>query len=237
MKELISYRPDAVSNLFLFTSKGISPMKVGIVVAGLFAVLAFLTGAFVSSPELRAFAANTVGSIDIIDESIQSVDIKNGQVKNADIAANAVTSGKIKDGEVKPADLANSAITASKVDNTFMVHRTLRDDPAGNAAGWNPDGGFLSFIIWDPMFDATTSVVVVNTNDNTAFNSCSIDYRDPTSSPDAFEINCVVDDFGTGAPSEGSTLDYILINMPATSMPASSGLSASTSEDRPQRSK
>ena len=39
---------------------------------------AFIAGAFVASPELRAYAANTIGSSDIIDESILSQDIKNG---------------------------------------------------------------------------------------------------------------------------------------------------------------
>ena len=42
-----------------------------------------------------AYAANTIGSDDIIDESIQSVDIKNGQVKPADLAAGAATNGAI----------------------------------------------------------------------------------------------------------------------------------------------
>ncbi|MGH9876977.1 MAG: hypothetical protein ACREBU_04820 [Nitrososphaera sp.] len=51
---------------------------------------AFMAGAFLASPELRAYAANTVGLADIINESIQSEDIKNGQVKAADIGADAV---------------------------------------------------------------------------------------------------------------------------------------------------
>lgn len=62
---------------------------------GLLAV-AFVAGSFVASPELRAYAAATIGSADIIDESIQSVDIKNGQVKAADIATDAVTADEIK---------------------------------------------------------------------------------------------------------------------------------------------
>jgi len=57
--------------------------------------LAFIAGTFVASPELRAYAANTVCSSDIIDESILSQDIKNGEVKNSNIAQNAVTISKI----------------------------------------------------------------------------------------------------------------------------------------------
>ena len=39
-----------------------------------------------------AYAANTIGSADIIDESLLSQDIRNGDVKNADLAADSITS-------------------------------------------------------------------------------------------------------------------------------------------------
>jgi hypothetical protein len=57
---------------------------------------AFISGAFIASSDLRAFAANTIGSSDIINESILSQDIKNGQVKAADIAANAVGASELQ---------------------------------------------------------------------------------------------------------------------------------------------
>lgn len=59
-------------------------------------VAAFITGAFVASPELRAYAASTIGSDDIINESIRSEDIKNGQVKASDIATDAVGAAEIQ---------------------------------------------------------------------------------------------------------------------------------------------
>jgi hypothetical protein len=40
-------------------------LKIGTLIAA-----AFIAGAFVASPELRAYAANTVGSADIINESV-----------------------------------------------------------------------------------------------------------------------------------------------------------------------
>jgi hypothetical protein len=64
--------------------------------SGIIAVAAFVAGSFVASPELRAFAANTVGSDEIINNSIQSVDIKDGQVKAADIATDAVGAAEIQ---------------------------------------------------------------------------------------------------------------------------------------------
>ena len=66
---------------------------------------AFVAGSFFASPELRAYAANTVFSTDIVD----------GEVKTADLAANAVTSAKIKDGEVKTVDIAAGAVAAGRI--------------------------------------------------------------------------------------------------------------------------
>jgi hypothetical protein len=60
-------------------------VKIGAIIAA-----AFIAGAFVASPQLRAYAAATIGSADIIDGSIQSVDIGTSQVKAADIAPDAV---------------------------------------------------------------------------------------------------------------------------------------------------
>ena len=66
---------------------------------------AFVAGSFAASPELRAYAANTVFSTDIVD----------GQVKTADLGASAVTAAKIKDGEVKAAEIAADAVGGSEL--------------------------------------------------------------------------------------------------------------------------
>ena len=51
----------------------------------------------------------------IVDETIQSVDIKNGEVKTADLANDAVTTGKIKDGEVTSADIKDGTVTSTDI--------------------------------------------------------------------------------------------------------------------------
>src|SRR5574339_1077138 len=71
---------------------------------GLLAI-AFVSGTFVASPELRAFAANTVFSTDIVD----------GEVKTADLGSNSVTAAKIKDNEVKAAERATDAVGAAEL--------------------------------------------------------------------------------------------------------------------------
>ncbi len=204
--------------------------------AFIIAAAGIVAGAFLASPELRAYAVATITSADIVDGTIQSVDIGSGQVKSSDIGGSAVTSAKIKDGAVKAADIGDGEITSSEIASSFIVHRTLLDDAAGNAAGWDPDGSFLNFFISDPAFDATNSVVVLNVNDALEFNTCTVDFRDATADPDVFEINCVVDDFGTTAPSNGSVLDYVIINAPATPIPSSAAASSSAApEDRERR--
>jgi hypothetical protein len=67
--------------------------------------VAFIAGAFIASPDLRANAANTVFSTDIVD----------GEVKTADLASNAVTAAKVKDGEIKAAEIATDAVGAAEI--------------------------------------------------------------------------------------------------------------------------
>ena len=78
-----------------------------------------------------AYAANTIGSDDIIDESIQSVDLKSGQVRstdiqnggvgNVDLAADAVAGPKVLDGTIGSADLGSNAVTSAKVANNTLT--------------------------------------------------------------------------------------------------------------------
>ena len=59
-------------------------------------------------PAVRA--ANTVGSRDIIDESILSQDIKNGEVRNSDLATNAVTGPIVLNKSLTMADIAGADV-------------------------------------------------------------------------------------------------------------------------------
>jgi hypothetical protein len=78
-----------------------------------------------------AYAANTIGSDDIIDESIQSVDIKNGQVKNADLAGSAVTSPKIASAAVANANIAPGAVDSNSVLDESLTSSDLATDSVG----------------------------------------------------------------------------------------------------------
>jgi hypothetical protein len=99
----------------------------------LYAILAamFMAGAFLASPELRVYAANTVGSADIINNSILSADIKDGEVKTVDLGNDAVTSAKIKNGEVKTDDIAPSAIGSLRLKDNDVKAQDLAPDSVG----------------------------------------------------------------------------------------------------------
>jgi hypothetical protein len=58
-----------------------------------------------------AYAANTIGSSDIID----------GQVKTADLAANAVNTSKISDGQVTEADIGQAAVATAELKNDAVT--------------------------------------------------------------------------------------------------------------------
>ena len=76
----------------------ISSKMVGVILT------AFAAGAFLSSPELRAYASTIANDV-----------ICNGCVGTSDLAGNAVTAAKIKDGEVKAPEIAANAVGASEI--------------------------------------------------------------------------------------------------------------------------
>jgi hypothetical protein len=147
----------------------------------LYAMLAamFMAGAFLASPELRAYAANTIRSTDIVDGQVMTADlannavtsakIKDGEVKAADIAGSAVNSAKIAAGGVVNSDIANNAVTSSKIaDGTIVygdVSRNLvvvehRNDCNCGGTGWDPNGTSATEQIFDQRITPNSVVVV-----------------------------------------------------------------------------
>src|SRR3954470_12298624 len=91
-----------------------------------------------------AYAANTIGSADIIDESIQSVDVKNGEVKTPDLGTNSVTSSRIATGNVFNSDLATDAVNSAKVAaNTLTASDLGPDSVTGSELKDKPGTGVL----------------------------------------------------------------------------------------------
>jgi hypothetical protein len=68
-----------------------------------------------------AYAANTVGSDDIIDESIQSVDVKNGEITGADLSNNAVRAKHVRNETLTGAEIADQSGVDTCVSSTVRI--------------------------------------------------------------------------------------------------------------------
>ena len=85
-------------------------------------VAAFIAGAFIASPELRAYAANTVYSTDIVDGEVKNPDIAAGAVTNSKIAGNSISNTKIQDNAVTLSKIAANSVDGSKIlDNSITA--------------------------------------------------------------------------------------------------------------------
>jgi hypothetical protein len=123
-------------------------MKIGAVIAA-----AFIAGAFVASPELRAYAANTIASGDIID----------GQVKTADLANSAVTAAKVKDGEIKAAEIAADAVGASELQGvTKLLFGQCVVSSSEGSSNIMPGNGILIICSINGVDSDDTAVAMIN---------------------------------------------------------------------------
>ena len=78
-----------------------------------------------------AYAADTIGSSDIINESILSEDIKDNEVKTSDIKNNAITSLKINNGSVLNSEIGANAVDGSKILDAAIANADLADGSVG----------------------------------------------------------------------------------------------------------
>ena len=81
--------------------------------AGFLSLFLVLTGGI-------AYAANTIGSADIIDGSILSADVKNGQVTKDDLADNAVRTAKVLDESLTGHDIQDNTIGGADVNESLL---------------------------------------------------------------------------------------------------------------------
>ena len=91
-------------------------MRKHLTYANAMATLAFL----IAVAGGTAYAANTIGSSDVIDESLLSRDVKNGQVKTADIGNGEVRSADVADGNLTGADVAANSLKGSDIDESTL---------------------------------------------------------------------------------------------------------------------
>jgi len=132
-------------------------------------ILAIMASFIVGVSFSSVYAGIPWDTSEIADNAITSKKIKNFQVKTHDIKGNAVKSLKIKDGTIKGVDIKDGTITSADIadgtitnaDLPFSIKfKTILDDAAGNAAGWDPDGVAQFFLIDDDDVTENSFIIV-----------------------------------------------------------------------------
>jgi hypothetical protein len=80
-----------------------------------------------------AYAANTIGSADVINNSLLSEDIKQGEVKAGDLGLDSVSSTRILNETVQGADVAANTLTGADINESTLVG-------VGGGGGCKPNG-------------------------------------------------------------------------------------------------
>ncbi len=83
-----------------------------------------------------AYAVNTVGSADIVDESILSQDIQNQQVKVNDLAIDSVWGSRLKDGGIFAGKLADDSVNKNNVVNDSLTASDINEQAASLVRGY-----------------------------------------------------------------------------------------------------
>jgi hypothetical protein len=69
-----------------------------------------------------AYAVNTIGSDDVINDSLLSEDIKNATLKGGDIAPSTISNTRIVDNNLTGADLKDFSLNDEDIGQTTLVH-------------------------------------------------------------------------------------------------------------------
>jgi hypothetical protein len=93
-----------------------------------FANVVSLLALFIAMGTGGAYAANTIGSDDIIDESILSKDIHNEGVANPDIHDHSISPDKLKDGAVTSPAVADGTLTSADLGFDSVDSGEIRTD-------------------------------------------------------------------------------------------------------------
>jgi hypothetical protein len=77
-----------------------------------------------------AYAANTIGSDDVINDSLLSEDVKNGALRGVDVAPDTIGSTRVVDESLQGADVKNGSLTGGDINES-----TLGTVPNANTVG------------------------------------------------------------------------------------------------------
>jgi hypothetical protein len=171
---------------------------------------------------INDIAANSVTSSKIANNSITSSKIVDDSVTSSKIANNSITSSKIVDDSVTSSKIVDDSIRGDDVSTGFMIRKTMQDDTAGHAHGWNPDASTTAYAISDSDISGSSS---------SEFVSVMVRSGNPTFCAAASGDAGVFGVYCNSPPGNSAELDYIITNLPPHDV--TSSLSTSSSEYTP----
>jgi len=115
------------------------------------------------------------------------------------------TAGGTIDGPSNSGVFRIKSITGDDVSPSFMIRKTLLDDDAGHAHGWDPDASSTSYVIFDSDISGASDsefVSVMVRYGNLAYCTAA------TGDTGLFIVHC------NSAPGDSAVLDYIITKLP-----------------------
>ena len=118
-----------------------------------------------------------------------------------------IGTGQIADGAATTPKIADNAITSTKPAESFMKRVTVKDDAAGHAVGWDPNGVTTIFTIFEPAITGTDTAFVIIEVISSSVTNCDVTGQSDT--PTEFAIRC------SAGPPNGAALHYVVGNLPS----------------------
>ncbi len=108
-----------------------------------------------------AYAANTVGSADVIDNSLASVDLKNNDVRNVDVRDESLTGADVADNSIASADIAANSVAGNDIKNDNVTGTDINE----------------STLVLDDHFSATAASGSCNDDNHTGVSCASSSFE------------------------------------------------------------
>jgi len=123
------------------------------------------------------------------------------------------------DGPTTSGPFIIKSIDGNDVSPAFMIRKTLKDDPAGNALGWNPNGVDTIFSIDDPDVTGSPDGTFVQAYDQSGGRCRVTNALDGPELP-GFLVRCEI------PASENGVLQYMITKLPANVVTSSASVSS-----------
>jgi hypothetical protein len=157
-------------------------------------------------------APKAVTNTHIADNSVQTNHIANSAIDTTKLKIGAVKAGNIADSAIGTNHISPGAVVANDISQSFMKLKILKNDAAGNAHGWNPNGlvGTKSFFIKDsdiidPSGEFPDNTFIFIMGRGTENGACWVDELFTNGE---FVVNC------SEAPYTSAELHYVIMKLP-----------------------